>query len=51
MPKRLQAARLGMNIKDINEIVSVAVGGINITQTVEGLERYPVKSPYRWLVA
>ncbi len=42
VPKRLEAARLGLNIEDINEIVSVAVGGINITQTVEGLERYPV---------
>ena len=41
-PKRLDAARLGLSIEDINEIVSVAVGGINITQTVEGLERYPV---------
>jgi Cu(I)/Ag(I) efflux system membrane protein CusA/SilA len=42
VPKRLEAARLGLNIEDINEIVSAAVGGINITQTVEGLERYPV---------
>ncbi|MCG6938723.1 MAG: efflux RND transporter permease subunit, partial [Gammaproteobacteria bacterium] len=42
IPKRLEAARVGLNIEDINEIVSVAVGGINITQTVEGLERYPV---------
>ena len=42
IPRRLQAARLGLSIEDINEIVSIAVGGINITQTVEGLERYPV---------
>jgi Cu(I)/Ag(I) efflux system membrane protein CusA/SilA len=42
IPKRLEAARLGINIEDINEIVSVAVGGINITQTVEGRQRYPV---------
>ncbi|MGD8588688.1 MAG: efflux RND transporter permease subunit [Chromatiales bacterium] len=42
IPKRLEAARLGLNINDINDIVSAAVGGINITQTVEGLERYPV---------
>ena len=42
VPKRLEAARLGLNIEDINEVVSAAVGGINITQTVEGLERYPV---------
>ena len=42
VPKRLAAARLGLNIEDINQVVSAAVGGINITETVEGLERYPV---------
>ena len=42
VPKRLEAARLGLNVDDINETVSAAIGGINITQTVEGLERYPV---------
>jgi Cu(I)/Ag(I) efflux system membrane protein CusA/SilA len=42
IPRRLEAARLGLNVEDINQVVSAAVGGINITQTVEGLERYPV---------
>jgi len=42
IPRRLQAARLGLNVDDINQVVSAAVGGINITETVEGLERYPV---------
>ena len=42
IPKRRAAARLGLNIEDINQVVSAAVGGINITETVEGLERYPV---------
>jgi len=41
-PRRLDAARLGLNIEDINQVVSAAIGGINITETVEGLERYPV---------
>jgi Cu(I)/Ag(I) efflux system membrane protein CusA/SilA len=41
-PKRREAARFGLNVDDINEIVSVAVGGANVTETVEGLERYPV---------
>ena len=41
-PDRLAAARVGLNIADINQIVAAALGGINITQTVEGLERYPV---------
>jgi Cu(I)/Ag(I) efflux system membrane protein CusA/SilA len=42
IPNRIAAARYGLNISDINQIVSAAIGGINITQTVEGLERYPV---------
>ena len=42
IPRRREAARLGLNIEDINEVVTAAVGGINVTQTVEGLERYPV---------
>jgi Cu(I)/Ag(I) efflux system membrane protein CusA/SilA len=41
-PDRLTAARVGLNIEDINQIVAAAIGGLNITQTVEGLERYPV---------
>jgi Cu(I)/Ag(I) efflux system membrane protein CusA/SilA len=41
-PNRLEAARYGLNIEDINQVVAAAVGGIRITQTVEGLERYPV---------
>jgi len=41
-PDRVKAARLGLNIADINMVISAAVGGMNITETVEGLERYPV---------
>jgi len=41
-PDRVKAARLGLNIADINAVISAAVGGINITETIEGLERYPV---------
>jgi Cu(I)/Ag(I) efflux system membrane protein CusA/SilA len=41
-PNRLEAARVGLNIADINQVVAAAVGGINVTRTVEGLERYPV---------
>lgn len=43
---RLEAARLGLNIEDVQEIISTAVGGTNVTQTVEGLERYPVNLRY-----
>jgi Cu(I)/Ag(I) efflux system membrane protein CusA/SilA len=43
---RLEAARLGLNIEDVQDIVSTAVGGSNVTWTVEGLERYPVNLRY-----
>ncbi len=42
VPDRLAAARYGLSIDDLNQVIAAAVGGINITQTVEGLERYPV---------
>jgi len=42
IPDRIAAARFGLNISDINQVIAAAVGGINITRTVEGLERYPV---------
>ena len=42
VPDRVAAARYGLNIDDLNQVIAAAVGGINITQTVEGLERYPV---------
>ena len=41
-PDRLAAARVGLNVSDINQVVAAAIGGINVTRTVEGLERYPV---------
>ncbi len=43
---RQKAARFGLNIADVQEVVSSAIGGINVTQTVEGLERYPVNMRY-----
>ncbi len=43
---RAKAARFGLNISDIQQVIASAVGGVNITQTVEGLERYPVNIRY-----
>ncbi|MEZ5553565.1 MAG: efflux RND transporter permease subunit [Pseudomonadales bacterium] len=43
---RARAARYGMNIADVQMIVRSAVGGMNVTETVEGLERYPVNVRY-----
>ncbi|HHF0581226.1 TPA: efflux RND transporter permease subunit [Legionella anisa] len=43
---RLKAARYGLNIADVQELVETAVGGLNVSQTVEGRERYPVNLRY-----
>jgi len=43
---RARASRFGLNIDDVQDIVRTAIGGINVTQTVEGLERYPVNLRY-----
>lgn len=39
---RIEAARYGLNISDIQNIISMAIGGDNISETIEGLERYPI---------
>jgi len=44
--KRKEAARYGLTVGDVQDIIVTAVGGMNITQTVEGLERYPVNLRY-----
>jgi Cu(I)/Ag(I) efflux system membrane protein CusA/SilA len=44
--KRDEAARYGLTVGDIQDIIMTAVGGMNVTQTVEGLERYPVNMRY-----
>ncbi len=43
---RARAARYGLNIADVQQVIASAVGGVNITRTVEGLERYPVNLRY-----
>lgn len=44
--KRDQLARYGISIMDVQEILQVAVGGMPLTQTVEGRERYGVRVRY-----
>tara|TARA_R110002167_G_scaffold122949_2_gene301692 strand:- start:3275 stop:6403 length:3129 start_codon:yes stop_codon:yes gene_type:complete len=44
--QREKAARYGLNIADIQQVVATAIGGVNVTQTVEGLQRYPVNLRY-----
>ncbi|MFC1589030.1 efflux RND transporter permease subunit [Pseudomonadota bacterium] len=43
---RLAAARLALNIADVQEVVRLALGGMRVAQTVEGLERYPINIRY-----
>lgn len=43
---REKSARYGVGIRDVQEIIEIAVGGRPITQTVEGRERYPVRVRY-----
>ena len=43
---RLAAARYGLNIDDVQMIVSGAIGGANVARTVEGLARYPINVRY-----
>ncbi|MBI5588203.1 MAG: efflux RND transporter permease subunit [Deltaproteobacteria bacterium] len=47
MIKRDEAARYGLKVEDIQRIIMSAIGGENITTTVEGLERYPVNVRYK----
>ncbi|MEI5637751.1 MULTISPECIES: efflux RND transporter permease subunit [unclassified Pseudoalteromonas] len=43
---RAQAARFGLNIADVQQVVATAIGGMDVTQTIEGQERYPVSLRY-----
>ena len=39
-------ARYGLTVRDVQDVIQTAIGGMNITTTVEGLERYPVNLRY-----
>jgi Cu(I)/Ag(I) efflux system membrane protein CusA/SilA len=43
---RLAAARYGMNVSDVQSVISAAIGGDNIGETVEGLQRFPINVRY-----
>jgi len=43
---RERAARYGLNISDVQSIVSAAIGGDTVSETVEGLQRFPVNVRY-----
>ena len=44
--KRELASRYGLNIADVQQVISTAIGGVNVSESVEGLERYPINLRY-----
>ncbi|MFC1678755.1 efflux RND transporter permease subunit [Elusimicrobiota bacterium] len=44
--RREEAARYGLTVGDVQDIIETAIGGKNVTMTVEGRERYPVNVRY-----
>jgi copper/silver efflux system protein len=44
--KREQAARHGLSVQDVNMVVAQSIGGENVSETVEGRERYPISVRY-----
>ncbi|WP_273455038.1 efflux RND transporter permease subunit [Nevskia ramosa] len=45
-PDRLKAARLGLSIADVQQVVTLAIGGENIGETIEGRQRFPINLRY-----
>jgi len=43
---RRNAARFGLTVADVQDVIRTAIGGMNIGHTVEGLERYPINVRY-----
>ena len=43
---RKAIARYGVKIRDVQDIIEIAIGGENLTTTVEGRERYPIRVRY-----
>ena len=43
---REQAARYGLTVGDVQDVIRTAIGGMNVTETVEGLQRFPVNLRY-----
>jgi Cu(I)/Ag(I) efflux system membrane protein CusA/SilA len=43
---RREIARYGLTVGDVQDVIQSAIGGMNVTWTVEGLERYPVNLRY-----
>ena len=44
--ERAEAARHGLLVQDVNDVIMSSIGGMNISETVEGRERYPINVRY-----
>src|SRR6185295_13923897 len=44
--KREEAARHGLSVTDVNMVVAQAIGGDNVSETIEGRQRYPISVRY-----
>jgi Cu(I)/Ag(I) efflux system membrane protein CusA/SilA len=44
--RRADAARYGLTVGDVEDIIMTAIGGMNVSQTIEGRERYPINVRY-----
>jgi len=42
-PDRVAIARYGLSVRDVMEVVETGIGGLNLTTTIEGRERYPIQ--------
>jgi len=43
---RQRAARYGLSVQEVNEVVTTAIGGMNVSETIEGRERYAIQVRY-----
>ncbi|MDA8122853.1 MAG: CusA/CzcA family heavy metal efflux RND transporter [Deltaproteobacteria bacterium] len=48
VPDREAAARYGLNVDDINDVVETVLGGMPVTNTIEGRQRFPVRVRFLW---
>ncbi len=48
VPDREAAARYGLNVDDINDVIETVLGGMPVTNTIEGRQRFPVRVRFLW---